>query len=76
LNILYQEALQIANIFLGPASERFLERQIRRNLNKDPEALTKTDIPELAKWVSVSIGPSVADPKIADEFRRKLLALA
>jgi hypothetical protein len=76
LNILYQQALEIANIFLGPASERFLGRQIRQNLNKEPEALSKTDIPELAKWVSISIGPSVADPKVANDFRLKLLTLA
>ena len=76
MNLLYQRALQIAGTYLGPASERFLGRQITENLHKDPEALSRTDIPELAKWVYSSIGPSVADPKIADEFRHELLALA
>ena len=76
MNLLYLRALQIADAYLGPASERFLGRQITQNLHKDPETLSRADIPELAKCVYSSIGPSVADPKIADEFRQKLLALA
>jgi hypothetical protein len=76
LNLLYQSVLQIATGYLGPASERFIRRQVNQHLYKDPEALSRKDIPELANRVHISIGPSVADPKVADEFRLKLLALA
>jgi hypothetical protein len=76
LNLLYQSVLQIANGYLGPAAERFVRRLVDQHLNKDPEALSRKDIPELADWVRTSIGPSVADPRIADDFRQKLLALA
>jgi len=76
LNLLYQRAVQVASVYLGPASERFLKRQITQHLDKDPEALSRSDIPELAKWVHTSVGPSVADPKVADNFRQELLALA
>jgi hypothetical protein len=75
LNLLYQRAIEVASTYLGPASERFLKRQITQHLEKDPEALSSNDIPELAKWVHVSVGPSVADPKVADSFRQELLGL-
>jgi hypothetical protein len=76
MNLLYETVLQIANGYLGPASERFVRRQVGQHLNKDPEALSRKDIPELADWVRSSIGPSVADPKVADDFCQKILALA
>jgi hypothetical protein len=76
LNLLYQSVLQIATGYLGPASERFIRRQVNQHLSKDPEALSRKDMQELANWVHTSIGPSVADPKVAEEFRQKLLALA
>ena len=76
MNLLYQRAIEIASNYLGPASERFLKRQITQHLEKDPESLSRVDIPELAKWVHTSVGPSVADPKVADDFRQELLALA
>jgi predicted nuclease of predicted toxin-antitoxin system len=44
----YDQILDIATDYLGPAAGRFVNRQIVTHLNKAPEQLQKSDIPMLA----------------------------
>ena len=73
---IYQQAVQITKDYLGPAAERFISRQITFHLQKDPEQLTKKDIPQLAEWVKVSIAILTEDKKMVDDFTKKILKLA
>ncbi len=60
-----KECLAVLAEELGPAARTFLDRQCRNHLNKDPSALEKTDIDELAKWcvngIQLALGAQVAE---------------
>jgi len=73
--IIYEQTLQITQDYLGPAAERFITRQITFHLQKDPEKLTKKDIPQLAEWVKVSIAILTDDKKMVDDFTKRILTL-
>ena len=72
---IYQQAIHITKDYLGPAAERFIARQITFHLKKDPELLTKKDIPQLAEWVKVSIAILTDDKEMVDDFTRRILKL-
>ena len=72
---IYQQAVEITKDYLGPAAERFINRQILFHLQKEPNLLTKKDIPQLAEWVKVSIAVLTDDKKMVDEFTERMLKL-
>lgn len=72
---IYQQTVLITKDYLGPAAERFISRQIVFHLRKDPELLTKEDIPKLAEWVKVSIAILTEDKKMVDDFTKRILKL-
>ena len=72
---IYQQALFITKDYLGPAAERFINRQITFHLQKEPELLTKEDIPQLAEWVKVSIAILTEDKKMVDDFTERIVKL-
>jgi hypothetical protein len=59
---------------LGPAAKAFLDRQCRQRLKKEPSALQKTDVEELAKWCAIGIQP-ILGAQIAETVKKGLLAL-
>ena len=62
---LEQDCLAILAKQLGPAARVFLNRQCQRHLNKEPTALQKSDLEELAKWcytgTQLTIGATIAE---------------
>jgi len=72
---IYRKAVQITTDYLGPAAERFIYRQITFHLRKEPQFLTKEDIPQLAEWVKVSIAILTEDKKMVDDFTKRILKL-
>lgn len=72
---IYQQALIITKDYLGPAADRFLSRQITFHLQKEPEKLSRRDIPQLAEWVKVSIAILTEDKKMVDDFTKRILRL-
>lgn len=72
----YNEVIDITRDYLGPATERFLNRQIIFHLNKEPRQLTDKDIPKLAEWVKVSIAILSEDRKMVDEFSKRIMSLS
>lgn len=75
MNKIYNDAVEVAKEFLGPAAERFMERQIRFHLEKDPEKLEKSDLSDLAKWVKTSASLITDDKSSVEQFAQKISAL-
>ena len=72
---LYDQALKIASQYLGPAADKFLQRQIKAHLSlTTPQAMTAQNVPELAKWCETS-GALVMDKAKAEEFGKKIRTL-
>jgi hypothetical protein len=69
-----KECLAVLAEELGPAAKAFLERQCRNHLRKEPSALEKIDIDELAKWSTIGI-QSALGAQVAENVKKGLLAL-
>jgi hypothetical protein len=75
-NNVYREILDVLYEYLGPAAERFLDREIKAHLHKKPEAITKSDIPKIHEWSRLAIALLAEDQKTVDDFSKSLLAIA
>ncbi len=73
---LYDEVVRITNVYLGPAADRFMSRQVENHLHKDPMDLTQDDLSSLIVWIKVSVSLLTEDSGIVDEYIAKLNDLA
>ncbi len=67
----YKEVVKITEEFLGPAAERFVNRQIEFHLDKQPASITADDIPKLQESLRVALGLLVDDKRIVEKAMRK-----
>lgn len=68
----YDELVHITEDYLGPAARRFIDRQTKNHLNKDPGYLTKTELITLADWVKLTLALLTKDETIKTEYARRL----
>lgn len=73
---LFQQVAALSIEYLGPSAERFISRQIVNHLRKDPEKLTKRDLPELIKWVKITFSLLTNDHGLVDLFVADLESLS
>ncbi len=72
---LYDEVVDLARIYLGPAAKRFVDRQIKGHLEIESDRLTLSDLDELATWCYTSSKILMNDMK-AREFSDRVKALS
>ncbi len=72
---LHDQIVEVTNEYLGPAAQRFIDRQILNHLNKEPEDLQIQDLPTLIDWVRVSIAFLTEDRELIDELTQRLRKL-
>lgn len=75
-NSLYQNVVSITQDYLGPAAERFIERQIEVHLQKNPRDLKKGDLAPLIDWIELAMALLTDNHKIVDEYVSSLTQLA
>lgn len=73
---LYEQIVHISEDYLGPAGQRFVDRQIVFHLNKYPQDLKKEDIPTLVEWLQVTLALFADDPKVVKECSDRILKLS
>jgi hypothetical protein len=71
-HVLYTKVLHVTQEYLGPAAERFITRQIRDHLHKDPERLAKRDMEGLIEWIALAMGFLTKDENMIDEYISRL----
>lgn len=69
---LYEKVTFITEEYLGPATERFLVRQITFHLGKTPQELQMGDLPKLIEWAKVTLGLLTEDRDMIEEFAEKI----
>lgn len=52
---IYDQLVSATSELLGPASERFIDRQISNHLHIKPQEITASEVKELAHWIRVSM---------------------
>lgn len=72
---LYQEVVDITTSYLGPAAERFITRQIKTHLHKNPDQLSPEDIAKLVDWIKIAIALLTEDDKTVQDYTENLLRL-
>ena len=72
---LYNKILSVTTDYLGPAAERFVSRQIRSHLRKDPENLSHSDIPTLAIRIRSGLLVLTNDEDIVEEAYQRIAAI-
>lgn len=73
---LYAQVVATAAEYMGPAANRFIVRQIRTHLSKDPAQLEAKDLPTLAHWIRLEITLLTDEEKIIDAFASSIEKLS
>ena len=73
---LYNKVVSVTKDFLGPAAERFITRQIKTHLKKDPPELTSEDIASLTALIKSALASLTEDPQIINGFTEKMMKIS
>jgi hypothetical protein len=69
---LYDEVVRITYQYLGPAADRFVVRQIRNHLQKDPSELKRKDLRQLIDWIQLAMRLISNDDDVIDRYIAEL----
>lgn len=72
----YGELVEISRDYLGPAAERFVNRQISTHLDKAAADITTDDVRELLEWIKPAFSHITHDQSYVNSYTRELEALA
>lgn len=72
---LYEQVVDVVHDFLGPAAQRFVDREIQSHIGKRPEDLTRDDIDKLHEWCKLAIAMMAEDNETVEKFSKNLLDL-
>ena len=73
---LFDDVVTITYDYLGPAADRFVVRQIRNHLQKDPAELRHEDLSQLIDWIRLAMRLISSDTGVVDRYITDLEYLA
>jgi hypothetical protein len=73
---LYDKVVRVTHVYLGPAADRFIARQVQNHLHKPAEELSQADLLKLVDWVRLAVSLLTEDTEIIEEYVTKLRQLA
>lgn len=73
---LYRHVIAVTADYLGPAAERFIDRQITSHLNKSPEDLKDKDLVKLIEWIKLAFALLTDNKNMVDEYVGRLSNLS
>jgi hypothetical protein len=73
---IYDELVKITHVYLGPAADRFINRQLANHLRKSPGELTRADLGSLIDWIKVVVSLLTEDTALIEEYIAELKKLA
>jgi ribosomal protein S13 len=73
---LKDQIIAISQDYLGPASERFIDRQVSVHLNKDFKDITHADLVKLTDWIRLSFALLTNDSRLVDEYIERLMKIS
>ncbi len=73
---LYTQVVRVTHVYLGPAADRFIARQVENHLHKSPEELSQADLLNLIDWIRVVVSLLTEDSDIIEEYASELQKLA
>jgi hypothetical protein len=73
---LFDDVVTVTYDYLGPAADRFVVRQIRNHLQKDPAELRHEDLRQLIDWIRLAMRLISSDTDVVDRYITDLEYLA
>ena len=73
---LYDKVVKVTTEYLGPAADRFVSRQIRNHLQKEPNQLVQRDLLALIDWIETAMFLISNDSRLVTEYIKELRRLA
>jgi hypothetical protein len=70
------QVFEVSEDYLGPATERFINRQIETHLKKQPDKLTSRDLDKLIDWIKLSFAMLTNNADIVNEYAKRLSFVA
>jgi len=74
--LLYERVIRVTHVYLGPAADRFIARQVQNHLHKAPEELSPADLLQLIDWIRIAVSLLTEDSEIIEEYAGQLERLA
>ena len=74
-NTVYDHVVRITHVYLGPAADRFIDRQVQNHLHKEPQAITTDDLAKLIDWIRVAVSLLTEDSELVEEYTNQLQSL-
>lgn len=72
----YDQVVRVTHVYLGPAADRFIIRQVHNHLHKEPDQLTRDDLSKLIDWIRVAVSFLTDDSELVEEYTDELERLA
>lgn len=69
---LYDNVVKVTHVYLGPAADRFIDRQVQNHLHKRPEQLSREDLKNLISWIRVAVSLLTEDSELVEEYTAQL----
>lgn len=69
---LYDKIVRITHVYLGPAADRFIDRQIHNHLHKAPQDISISDLDKLIDWIRAAVSFLTEDSEIVEEYTNEL----
>ncbi|MDL2362833.1 MAG: hypothetical protein QFB86_00430 [Patescibacteria group bacterium] len=73
---LYEKVVVVTHVYLGPAADRFIDRQVENHLQKKPASITALDLYKLIPWIQAAVSVITDDTGIIEEYTARLTKLA
>lgn len=65
---LYEQVVKTTHLYLGPAADRFIARQVQNHLHKRPEQLSQSDLERLIDWIQIAVSLLTEDSGIIEDY--------
>lgn len=66
--VFYEKVVKVTYQYLGPAAERFVARQIRNHLDKEPEQLKSSELADLIDWFRIAMAILSEDQQVVHNY--------
>ncbi|HZL08251.1 MAG TPA: hypothetical protein VFC50_03595 [Candidatus Dormibacteraeota bacterium] len=73
---IYDQVVKVTHVYLGPAADRFIARQVENHLHKSPDELSQADLLSLIDWIKVVVSLLTEDNDLIEEYTNELQKLA
>lgn len=73
---IYEELIALTSDLLGPASARFIDRQIISHLAIEPDTITAKEVGQLSHWIRLSISVLSDDEDMIQAYTSALERLS